>query len=854
MEQSLWFEEAIERMKEKLFSPSADPYAFLPVSAYETAWVAMVPDPDDPSRPMFPEYLASVLRNQNALGFWSDQQHSINIDYHEHINYKHQWRNDDLLATLACLIALKTWDSIGFSQKINKGLKFLRGSMEKELMNMRNNKDGGGEAGHALLHRWFLMVKLAKAKGLKVFPNQQINNGVFYEFKLNETKLTKEEDDEMITEERVVMREIAFKNHNSALLYRSPSVTACAYMITRDQTYKTYLEHMLADCQHGVPPIYLEDKDVIKLCVVDHLERLGCAEHFSEEIRNVMDHLHRKWIAEESKVPAKDDDAFQIYKDSLAFRLLRMHGYQVSPRRFCWFINDEKNLSYMKDNYAFFLSPMLSIYKASHIAFPEDYELDKAGAFSQQILQMGILSMKSENESDILAKSTKFEQEIEHELELKWLARMDHLEHRLYIERGGIYHFWIGKNAPCCILRNDDLLQLAIDNFMMRQLVYRKELDELLRWSKYTSLFTMGFGREKTTYCYFAIASATCLPLNTESRKEATKCATFFTVADDFFDEKGSLHDLVILTDALQRWEGKGLTSHSKTIFTTLNNLVHDISVKSFKQNGHNVKKILQDAWKDIFMSWLKEVEWSKNSHYPSIDQYIENAKTSVAVEMILLPKCYLTKSKIALQGSCWDFRSAMITKYLEVLCRLLNDLESYEREAKAGEPNIVLLHLMQNPEAKIDDVVAFIKNTLKMKEKEFLQLVLSKDSESDMPTEWKMMHLSCLKIFQMFYNSENLFDSPTALLYSINKAIYEPLLVEKTISQPADFITKELKKIKTKAPSTKVKLSRASNKHTLISIDSNKWLDPRAKKKFHKLSFACSFRAYNTAINKSLL
>ncbi|KAH0462534.1 hypothetical protein IEQ34_010109 [Dendrobium chrysotoxum] len=834
MEQSLWSEEDIEMMKEKFFSPSADLYAFLPVSAYETAWVAMVPDPDDPTRPMFPEYLALILRNQNALGFWFDQQQSINIDYHEHINYKHQWRNNDLLATLACLIALKTWDNIGFSHKINKGLKFLRGSMEKELTNMRNNKDGGGEAGHALLHRWFLMVKLAKAKGLKVFLNQQINNGVFYEFKLNETNLKKEEGDEIITEERVVMREIAFKNCNSKLLYRSPSVTACAYMVTGDQTYKTYLEHMLVDCQHGVPPIYLEEKDVIKLCVVDHLERLGCAEPFSEEIRNVMDHQHRKWIAEESKFLEKDDDAFQIYKDSLAFRLLRMHGYQVSPRRFCWFIDDEKNISYMKDNYAFFLSPMLSIYKASHIAFPEDYELDKAGAFSRQILQKGILSMKSENEPDIFARSTKFEQEIKHELGLKWLARMDHLEHS--------------------ILRNDDLLQLAIDNFMMRQLVYRKELNELYRWSKYTGLFTMGFGREKTTYCYFAIASATCLPLNTESRKEAAKCATFFTVADDFFDEKGSLHDLFILTDALQRWEGKGLTSHSKIIFSVLNNLVHDISLKCFKQHGHNVTKILQDAWKDIFMSWLKEVEWSKNSHYPPIDQYIENAKTSVAVEMILLPKCYLTKSKISLQESCWDFRSAIITKSLEVLCRLLNDLESYEREAKAGEPNIVLLHLMQNPKANIDDVIAFIKNTLKMKEKEFLQLVLSKDSESDMPAEWKMMHLSCLKIFQMFYNSENAFDSPTALLDSINKAIYEPLLVKKTISQPADFIIKELKKIKTKAPYTKMKLSKASNKHTLLSIDSNKWLDPREKKKFHKLSFACSFRAYNIAIKKSLL
>lgn len=83
--------------------------------------------------------------------------------------------------------------------------------------------------------------------------------------------------------------------------------------------------------------------------------------------------------------------------------------------------------------------------------------------------------------------------------------------------------------------------------------------------------------------------------------------------------------------------------------------------------------------WMEIFKSWLKEAEWSTSSHCPSIDQYIENAKTSVAVIMILLPKCYLANSKISLERKNWDLRKSMITKSLEVSCRLLNDLQSYE-------------------------------------------------------------------------------------------------------------------------------------------------------------------------------
>lgn len=64
----------------------------------------------------------------------------------------------------------------------------------------------------------------------------------------------------------------------------------------------------------------------------------------------------------------------------------------------------------------------------------------------------------------------------------------------------------------------------------------------------------MGFGREKTAYCYFAMASSICLPLSyTDTRKEAVKCAVLITIADDFFDEKGLLNELSILTDAVQR-------------------------------------------------------------------------------------------------------------------------------------------------------------------------------------------------------------------------------------------------------------------------------------------------------------
>lgn len=64
----------------------------------------------------------------------------------------------------------------------------------------------------------------------------------------------------------------------------------------------------------------------------------------------------------------------------------------------------------------------------------------------------------------------------------------------------------------------------------------------------------MGFGREKTTYCYFAVAASSSLPRGSVVRLIVAKSAIIITVADDFFDMKGSLEELQSLNDAIQRY------------------------------------------------------------------------------------------------------------------------------------------------------------------------------------------------------------------------------------------------------------------------------------------------------------
>lgn len=78
------------------------------VSAYDTAWVALVEDVDKKEVPQFPTALEWISKNQLADGSWGDRLVFL--------------AHDRILHTLACVVALKTWKC--HPEKIQKGTRF----------------------------------------------------------------------------------------------------------------------------------------------------------------------------------------------------------------------------------------------------------------------------------------------------------------------------------------------------------------------------------------------------------------------------------------------------------------------------------------------------------------------------------------------------------------------------------------------------------------------------------------------------------------------------------------------------------------------------------------------------------
>ncbi|KAG8500163.1 hypothetical protein CXB51_003657 [Gossypium anomalum] len=644
----------------------------------------MVPADSDQTCLMFKECLEWVVNNQTKEGCWGKYVDTI----------------DTLSATLACVIAIHKW-SIG-ANNIKRGLDFVQENAEKIL---RKTEDH--------FPHWFTiifpgMIELARKVGIQLAFPSQLNAFLLEIFHKRQLLLDTEE---LIGNQHyppllsylealppsydVSERDITMNLNGNGSLFQSPAATASAFMATGNEQSLFYLQMVVGKCANRVPPTFPMDEELIRLCLVNQLQRLGLADHFTDEIEEILVQIYRNYKTLEWLDKASNnivDVGIQLHKDSLALRLIRMHGYSISPRHFYWFLNNQEVRAPIEENQEYFTISMLNAYRATNLMFPGENEVEEARSFARKVLEKITLKDNS-------LASTGLNKMVEHELKFPWIARLDHLDRRAWIEDiNNTNVLWVGKTSfhrRLSTLLNEKLLQLAVADYEFRQSIYRKELEEVIRWFKNKGMSDMGFGRDKTTYCYFAIASSIPLPYNSEVRMIITKSAVVITVADDFYDTEASFDELTTLTQAIARWDAERLSGHSKTIFNALDDLVSEFVAK----------------WYETFNSWFVESEakWSMEGFVPSKEEYLGIGAVSIALHTIVLPASNLLNPSLAdYKIRAGEYQT--VSKLAMLIPRLLNDIQSYQKEEQEGKLNYVLLHMTENPGTDIQDSTAYVR------------------------------------------------------------------------------------------------------------------------------------------------
>ncbi|KAM3390515.1 hypothetical protein ACQJBY_012235 [Aegilops geniculata] len=747
------------RIKKKLQNPE------LPPSPYDTAWVAMVPLRDYQRAPRFPQCVEWILQNQQDNGSWGNGEFDSSTN------------KSILLSTLACVIALKKWN-VG-PEHIKRGLHFVG-----KKFSLSMDEQIAAPIGFNITFPG--MISLAIEMGLE-FPVKQIDvDGILSIWQMELQRFVGDKSDGREAYMAYVAEGLGklldwnevlkFQRKNGSL-FNSPSTTAAALIYHYDEKALQYLNFLVSKFGSAVPTVFPTNISC-QLSMVDSLEKIGISRHFSSEIKSILDMTYSLWLQRDEEI------LLDVATCAMAFRILRMNGYDVSSDELSH-VAEASTFCNSLQGYLDDTKSLLELYKASRVSLSEnELILDNIGCWSGGLLLKKLCSGGVHREPIF--------GEVEDALNFPFYATMERLDHRRNIEHFNVMGSQMLKATylPCHVYK--DHLALAVEDFTFSQIIYQDELLHLESWVKENRLDQLQFARPKLTYCYLS-ASATIFPRElSDARITWAKRSVLSSISDDFFDVGGSREELENLVALVEKWdEHQELQFYServKILFCAIYTTVNRIGEMAFAVQNRDVRKHLIELWIDALRSMMTEAEWARSQYLPTTDEYMTNANVSYIMGPIVLPPLYFVGQEL-LESVVKDQEYDELFRLMSTNGRLLNDIQSFEREDSQGKVNSVSLLILQSGGSMSTETAKkVIQESIASCRRELLRLVLREDSVVPRPCKelfWKMC-----KINELFYSQTDGYSSPTEMVGAVNAVIYEPLKLQ--ISNPSSAVKAE--------------------------------------------------------------
>ncbi|XP_039839298.1 dolabradiene synthase KSL4, chloroplastic-like [Panicum virgatum] len=253
---------------------------------------------------------------------------------------------------------------------------------------------------------------------------------------------------------------MAYQRKNGSF-FNSPATTAAAAIHNYNGRALDYLDTLISKFGSSVPTVYPWNA-YSRLRMVDTLEKMGIAVGFSGEIDSVLDMIYSSWLANNEEITQ------DMATCAMAFRLLRLHGYDVASDRLTQF-SEESSFHDSVQGHLNDSEALLELYKASQVQIlKEEPILENIGSWSAKLLNEQLCSNKISRSVDPA--------EVEHVLKIPFYGTLDRLEHRWNIEHSKIGGFQMLKSAYRDCQVDEGMVALAADGFHASQVWYQQEL------------------------------------------------------------------------------------------------------------------------------------------------------------------------------------------------------------------------------------------------------------------------------------------------------------------------------------------------------------------------------------------
>ncbi|GLT59065.1 hypothetical protein SLA2020_319070 [Shorea laevis] len=346
------------------------------------------------------------------------------------------------------------------------------------------------------------------------------------------------------------------------------------------------------------------------LTMIDAVQRLGIDHYFQDEIEQV---LQKHYLIHGNGGYL----GLNLHEVALRFRLLRQQGYYVSAGLFNEFRDSEGRF---KQELSKHISGLIELYEASQLSIEGEDILDEARKFSAFQLNAGLEHLDHSKAS--LVKHI-----------------LNHPHHKSVPRFMAMIFFLSGfQGSEEWIYA---LQEVARMDFNMAQSLHKRELLQVTKWWKDLGLAKeLPFARDQPTKWH--LMSLVCLtdPSLSDQRIEFTKHISLVYIIDDIFDLYGTLEELTLFTQVVNRWDYTDmdqLPHCMKICLKALYDITNEISHKVYKQHGRNPIDSLKKTWASIFNGFPVEAKWFASGELPNPEEYLKNGVISSGVHVALV-------------------------------------------------------------------------------------------------------------------------------------------------------------------------------------------------------------------------
>ncbi|GMP87017.1 hypothetical protein CsSME_00039568 [Camellia sinensis var. sinensis] len=359
-----------------------------------------------------------------------------------------------------------------------------------------------------------------------------------------------------------------------------------------------------------------------------------------------------------------------LYAIALEFRRLRQHRYDV-PK--VVFNNFKDKFGQFKESLSEDIKGLLSSYESSYLLMEGESILEVARDFATKHLKENLKTSTDPNLAMLVS----------HALELPLHWTMPRMEARWFIDA---YKRRLDMNPT--------LLEFAKLNFNMAQAIRQEDLKHVSRWWESTRWGKrLPFMRDRVMENYLWSLGEAYEPQFQYYRRMETRINILTTCLDDVCDADGTLNELELFTDAVDRWDVNAvehLPNYMKICFLGYYNWINEMAYDTLKEHGVHILSFLKRKWQDLIHCYVKEVNWAHSGEIPTMEEYMNHAWTSIVAPM-MLTHAYLLSTNPSVNPITQEKLDSLenyhdLIKWPSLIVRLANDLGTSWDEVERGD------------------------------------------------------------------------------------------------------------------------------------------------------------------------